>query len=196
MDLLFFLVIVSFPFATALVVYYNRFNALKEPVLSLDATLDASIARKRELGGELRNVAAAASSFEYSTHSAIINKIADAAEKISKGESPAIVLANLAARFPELRSIDTFERIQIEAGRLEQKIYEEMSQRNSIAEMYNLKVTKQFPANIFAFILNFERFEYRKDGKIFELSPTISSENSTQGESSIDDRINQILRRR
>ena len=176
-----------------LVTLYNSLQKLREPIKSLDATLDSSLRRKLSLSDDLRSVAETTAGFESGSFRSIQSEITRAAEVISKGSSPTIILAELAVRFPELRSIGAFERVQSTEVALEDKIGTEISLRNQTAETYNTAIGL-FPAVVFARMLGFSIERYRKDG--FDAGRSEGSGHTASGSSNLDDRLNRLLNRK
>ena len=180
-----------------LLTLYNQLKALHEPIRKMDATLDASLARKRNLSADLRDVASTTARLEVGSVEYVQSSIIKAAEAISASNRPSLLIANLAASFPVLKSIASFERLQETSVSIEAMIAEELEARNRVAEIYNTQIGL-FPTVIFAPLLGFTAVHYRNDAmqetRHMEAEASATAPIERKRESTLDKRISDVLR--
>lgn len=155
---------------------YNNLHQLKEPVLSANATLNSSIQRKKELSKDLVQIAENLVSHERDVHGGVVAAMVYASEKIAESKNPSIILTNLAAQFPNLKSNVAFETAQRALLVIENKIDEGLTKRNELADIYNMK-RKGFPAILIASIFGFPELTYRDDAQSIALEAGQNSSN-------------------
>lgn len=173
MEILFVLLVVGLG-AWWLVTVHNRLHQLREPVKSADATLNASLERKRDLGEEVAQLAERVAFHEATIHSGVASAMIQAAGEVSSSDRPTLVLANLAARFPALRHMEAFTSAQRSAVEIEVKIDRALTERNALAERYNSNLLP-FPTNVGASLLGFGEYSYRSESRLRAPGETLTT---------------------
>uniref|UniRef100_A0A2A4YQ49 LemA family protein n=1 Tax=OCS116 cluster bacterium TaxID=2030921 RepID=A0A2A4YQ49_9PROT len=160
MEILFIAILLAAGFY--IVGIYNNLHKLREPVRSAIATLNSSIQRKKELSKDLQQIAENIAAHETEVHGGVVAAMVYASEKIAESKNPSIILTNLAAQFPNLKSNVAFEAAQQASLVIENKIDEGTARQNELADIYHQEFEK-FPVNLIANIFGFSRLTYRGD---------------------------------
>lgn len=121
--------------------------------------------RKLELRNQLMEVAERVADREENIHKGVVNEIRQSADVIANSAAPSVVIANLAASFPQLRNMQAFENAQEATVRVEERLDQSLQERNALAERFN-STLRPFPTNALGSCLGFSFFDYRKDAGV------------------------------
>lgn len=138
-----------------LIKFRNSLKGMIEVLDELRASLKSSVLRKSRLNHNVVDLAMSVSSREAGIHTNIIDGIGASVSS----SSPSILLASLAAKFPDLKSEASFREAQKVAVELEKKIHSEIIDLNEEIGLYN-SVVVHFPTSLLCRALGYERTNY------------------------------------
>ena len=118
--------------------------------------------RKKSLQEAVLNIARNLSSAESDAYHGIVRELGSVAGKIGSSGTPALVLANLAASFPELKQSSGFIEAQRQAVEIEGAIDRDRRDLNSAMSNYN-SILNVYPNERFATKLKFSRLNYSEE---------------------------------
>lgn len=137
----------------------NELVKFREKIRSSKAVFESSAQRKKKLQANLINLAETLSNDEANIHHSIVSELKNAVSEIGQGGLPSFVLANLAARFPNLNNVAGFTSAQRSAIEIESKIDVDMREVNEHIRVYN-EIIHLFPTNIVSFFIGFRVARY------------------------------------
>lgn len=121
-----------------------------------------SLLRKKRLQERVFEIAKSIGSSETETFHGIVRELGIAAGKIGSSGTPALVLANLATKFPELKQSGGFLEAQKQAIAIEAAIDKERRDLNAAVSAYNA-LLNAFPNERFARRMGFSRLTYSEE---------------------------------
>lgn len=137
----------------------NSLIKFRERIRSAKAVFESSSQRKKKLQAGLIILAETLSSDEANIHHSVVSEMREAVGEIGQGGLPSFVLANLAARFPNLNNVAGFTSAQRSAVEIESKIDVDMREVNEHVRVYN-EIIHLFPTNIVSYVIGFRAAQY------------------------------------
>lgn len=138
---------------------HNILVALTSKIDSFRASFVASVNRKYDLQSTLVSLANTVASQEGKIHGGIARELRNAAGDLANSQKPSILLANLAARFPQLHNIGGFMSAQNSASEIERKIDEDVRNINTEIAAYN-EIVSSIPSRLAAAIASFPKLDF------------------------------------
>lgn len=138
---------------------YNILVSLNSKIESLKASFEASVNRKYDLQATLISLANTLSSEEGRIHGGIAKELRNAAGDLAHSQKPSILLANLAARFPQLNNVGGFMSAQNTASEIERKIDDDVRNINSELAAYN-EIVGSIPSRLAAGATGFAKMDF------------------------------------